>query len=286
MRKSAIVIILIILIPIKAMSDLDIVPKLRINETFDDNIYLEKENIISSYILDLNPSCKVYFRNRENILSIYWGGNYIFYSEDPDTNNDQQNHLKILGVAKFGRGLSFSIYDKYYDTSDPAQSELTERADRIENISNGRITYEISPKTSIDASFNFVIHEYDSEDYENFNRHIISRHGIFKYRAFPKTSLLLRYTNGNIAYDTAADKDLIYNQIETGITGELTQKINTVLRGGYQLRDYKTEAMEDFEAPVVTLDLNYQASTKTKLNLQGGYAIKESIYKTNNHYKS
>ncbi len=267
-----------------AMGKTEITPIVKVEQMVDDNIYLDSESLNSSSVTNFRPALQIASINRKNVLLFNGGGDFFFYAKDPDRNNAQHGIFKLLGNFDFAGGMTLGVKNNFLNTSDPASSELTERVKRVENRSGLNVGYKISRKTSIDVSGLFVLHNYKESGYSHYERSEISGASTLFFQALPKTSILASLGLGTINYDSA-DRDLGFSQIELGIKGDFTSKTHALVKGGYHIRNYSDSSIDDFNAPVFSLEVGNKFSPNTSLSLSGVYGLNESFYGTNSHYK-
>ena len=131
----------------------------------------------------------------------------------------------------------------------------------------------------------YDVDAYDDSEFDAFDRTRFEGGVTIFQQIFSKTSLLAEYVYGVINYDSSTN-DSIYNQAEVGIKGDLSSKMTVYIKGGVQTRDYEKDTLDDIDAVVASADIEHRCSSKLKVNLNAGYDVTESFYKTNSYYES
>ena len=254
--------------------------------SYDDNIYLTKDDKKSSFIsstqlfadyLSTFPGTKLKFGANANV-------GYNAYTEESAKNN----------YVNAGLGLNltsalFNISDDFLYTADPATSELTERAKRINNIAAFRF------KTSTDRMFSlgFIVSDiydkYIDDDYDDLNKNRINAGVQFHYNLSPKTSIYLGYMFSKITYEKTDINDSTGHSIDLGITGNIATKVKGTAQVSYDMRNYDKEKEGADNNPGIMgylLSLTYDPTFRDTISLTGERKMEESSFANNRYYIS
>ncbi|MCR4662403.1 MAG: outer membrane beta-barrel protein [Endomicrobiaceae bacterium] len=255
--------------------------------SYDDNIYLTKEDKKSSIISSTQLFAE-YLNSIPN-SGLKFGANanvgYNAYSEAP-AKNDYMN-------AALGFNLSnnkFFLEDNILYTADPATSELTERAKRINNIAAFRFKTSLEKRFSIGFSVSDILDKYIDDDYSDLNRNRINFGAQLYYNLSPKTSFYLGYVFSRLNYqETNIKKDSIGNSLSLGVNGTITQKIKGTAQVSYDTRCYDNE-LENADRNVgllgYLLSLTYEPTNKNSIEISGERKMEESTFANNRYYIS
>ncbi|MDD6152440.1 MAG: outer membrane beta-barrel protein [Elusimicrobia bacterium] len=253
--------------------------------SYDDNIYLtdgnEKDSFISSTKAGVNYKNPIAGTGLE--LNATALGGYDAYTED-NGKNGFWNAYANLDV----KNETFNIGDSFLYTSDQANSELTERAKRLNN------NVYLSAKTSTDKMFGLGLTVNDSYDYylDNPWKYDLTRNRVNAgvqafYNISAKTSAFVEYVYTNISYRDNTDNDSNGNTIGVGVEGKLAPKLSGVAKLNYVMRDYSTDlagynSYEDMLGYYVALEWN--ATAKDTVRLSGERRFEESTYENNRYF--
>lgn len=254
--------------------------------SYDDNIYLTKDDKKSSFIsstqlfadyLATFPGTALKFGANANV-------GYNAYTEDSAKNNYVNAGLGL----NFGNKL-FNIDENFLYTVDPATSELTDRAKRINNTAAFRF------KTSTDKMFSLgfiladIYDKYIDDEYSDLNKNRINAGLQVHYNLSPTTSIYLGYMLSKIIYDKTDINDSLGNSVNLGITGNVTTKIKGTAQIAYDMRNYDKEREGADNDPGIMgyrLSLTYDPTFRDTISLAGERKMEESCYANNRYYIS
>lgn len=259
--------------------------------SYDDNIYLtdgnEKDSFISSTqagIAYKNPIAGTGLN-----LSATGMGGYNAYTEKNSKNGFWNGYADVNLSNDLVR-----IGDSFLYTSDPANSELTQRAKRYNNNAY------LSARTSREKMFgvgvtaNYSYDHYIDKDYSKLNRARLNAGAQVFWNISAKTSAFVEYVYTNIDYEHRTDGNLggSFNNshgdiLAVGIDGKIAPKIDGIAKLTYTMRDYGVDApnyssYEDLLGYYVALEWNPTA--KNKIRLSGERKFEETAYDNNRYF--
>ena len=261
------------------------------NLSYDDNIYLTKNS-------DKNLSKKSSFISSTQLYAEYLtnfpgtglvlGANanvgYNAYTEDASKNNYVNAGLGF----NLGNKL-FSLEEALLYTADPATSELTDRAKRL----NNRISFRYKTSTDKMFSLGFIVSDsydrYMDDDYSDLNRNRINAGLQFHYNLSAKTSVYLGYLFSKIIYEKRDFNDSMENNVNIGISGNLTTKIKGMAQVSYDMRSYDKEKEGADNNPGIMgylVSLTYNPTFRDTISLTGERKMEESTFANNRYYIS
>ena len=262
--------------------------KLDVEERYDDNVFLEPNNEKDDFINIATPYIQYVlpfgFKARHLLQLLYKAeiGTFSDYTDQNYVNQDASINLKL--------GLPFGylkVSNLYRDTSSRADTEFTERIDRIEDKADVTLGVELN-RLKFEGSISYFTRDYDENEYSSLEYDETA----YKFTAYytpppwEKTDLLLEYTHSEIDYESDPSRDGEYNQIMAGVRGQITPKITGIIKGGYQDRDYDLASEKGFQSGVAEVGLVWDISEGTKLRFNCERKAVESTYMSNNFYKA
>ncbi len=231
-------------------------PYYRISEVYDSNIFLVPHDlpsgqvgggIASSWITknELGLETNLPWHHVNN-LSLGYDFESDVYSTMPSINNtiDQAAHADFTS-ARASQGMTYKAGDQYINTTDPAFSELVQRARRWENRvyveadylpTHGRLTWGVNADDEmdkyLDATLGAGLNRYQED--MGFN---------VGYMIEPKTNAYISYTRGIIHYTVnpiagVPDNNNKSDTVAVGVKGQMTPKITGQVEVGYTYREY------------------------------------------------
>jgi hypothetical protein len=254
--------------------------------SYDDNIYLTKDNAKSSLISSTQLFAE--YLNTIPYSGLKIGANanlgYNAYSEASSKNNYMN--------AGIGFNLSnnkFLLEEDFLYTADPASSELTERAERMNNIASFRFKTSLEKMFSIGFVISDIFDRYIDDDYSDLNRNRVNVGAQLYYNLSSKTSFYLGYMLSRIDYEKESVKESFGNSISLGVNGRVSQKIKGTAQISYDTRSYDKE-LENADRNVglfgYLVSLTYEPTSQNSVILMGERKMEESTFANNRYYIS
>ncbi|MDP3980267.1 MAG: outer membrane beta-barrel protein, partial [Chlamydiota bacterium] len=257
-------------------------PRLSFQVEYDDNIFFEPTNEKDDFIFTVSPGflLDVPFSGDTHLFTLDYHADLAAFVDYGDQNFD--NHFLLTNLDLNFTNFFIKTYDDFRKTSLRASTEFTERIERFENLYSIDLGSKDWNKLSAVGGYDYFIIRYREDAFDVFDRdeHMLNLTGYYQLR--PKTKALLEYNHAFINYDVAA-RDGDYDQVRTGIQGEIFNKLIATAKIGYQNRRYD-DSDQDWSNAVVSLGLDHYFSSATSLSLSYERSARESVYKTNNFY--
>jgi len=254
--------------------------------SYDDNIYLTKENTKSSIISSTQLFAE-YLNNIPNSglkLGAKANLGYNAYSESP-AKNDYMN-------AGLGFNLSnnrFFLAEDFLYTADPATSELTERAKRMNNIASFRFKTSLEKRFSIGFLVSDIYDKYVDDDFSDLDKNRINAGAQLYYNVSSKTSFYLGYLVSRIDYEKESVRESFGNSVSLGVNGKVSKKIKGTAQVSFDTRSYDKE-LENADRNTslfgYLVSLTYEPTHKNSLVLSGERKMEESTFANNRYYIS
>lgn len=255
------------------------------DETYNDNIYLTKDNSISDYITTLTPQASLYCGSSNNLFYAAYNADAMMYGKKNKENRINQD---IEGRAELFRNskAKLIISDTFRPTTDPATSETNEFVRRLNNAFDAKLKYDVSDKTALEIDYNQLLQNYLSAGFRDLSyiQHVISP--VLYWHLSPKLSATGEYNMGVTSYYEGTNYNSLYYQARGGIQGKLSPKSVIYLKGGYQYRNYESTARKNTQSADFEGVYDYFLSDKTTVHLLGSYGINESVYEDVGYFKS
>ena len=278
------------------LGTVEINPTALVKQSYDSNIYLEKNDVKSSMInrLGLGVDALNKFGSRLELSGGYMIEN-LSYSRTPSA-NDAVHHTGNLALkAKLGAEGMLTVNNNFMDTTDQATSELTARAKRIQNTAGAAFESPLRGKFGYGVNVQHTYHNYKDMANNGLDRAELLAGFNINYQLQPKTRVFLAYTYGDLNYQETSQtaSDATYNNIDVGVKGNIAPKLVGIVTAGTQLRKYAdpkvsngVTADDDTSLPTFSAQLQWKALEKTEVILYGKRANVESNYQASRFYTS
>ena len=249
---------------------------------YDSNIYRTSGDAKRDYIFTLEP--KVIFdlpfghENRHIFQAMYEGKGGIY------CDHTKENYMNNAGIFNLDLDLNrgyFNAYDSIRYTTDRAGTEFTTLVKRLENTARATAGVEMG-KFTLEGTFQNMVKHYTQGQYSQLSYYENTYDGTLFYQLFPKVQALIDYTFGQVRYRKNHDRNGYYNQILTGLKGDLTGKTVGIVKLGWQGRRYKTG--KDYDGFIGQLATITEFTSRTKLTLSYDTKPMESVFDSSNYY--
>lgn len=196
-----------------------------------------------------------------------------------DLNNQDAVHHILLGQLhlEFNR-LSLNVRDNFVNTTDPPGTELVGRIESTTNTLATDAEYRLTDRFSIGANATWVHVEYPVLPQLDREEYLFGGSVFWKFQ--PKTDLRLTYNYGQKQFDSVGIRDITRHVVLLGIRGDLTAKLSSTFRIGYEDREPQgsTPGLKSFRGIVGGGDWVYQATERLKITLLTDRSVQESIF--------
>lgn len=251
--------------------------------SYDDNIYLTNTNTKDSFINTTRAGVNYEGQIPGSSLKVDLNaiGGYHFFTED----NDKNAYADAFVTAEMYNN-NFTFGDKFIFTSDPANSELTQRAKRLNNRVYASYITSKEKMFSVGVKVSDVFDRYFKSKYQNLNRNRINLGAGVYYNISSKTSLLAEYTFTDIDYQTNNNNNSNGGIVALGVEGQIAPKVKGTAKATYNYRNYDHNlAGYDNYADLFGYEaaLSWQPTTQNEIRLSGERIFEETVY-TNNRY--
>ncbi|MDP2920979.1 MAG: outer membrane beta-barrel protein [Candidatus Omnitrophota bacterium] len=251
--------------------------------TYDDNLFLDKDDKKSDVLITLTPGVTAYLPFSDNLLTLDYHVDFNRYMDY--SNQDATNHFLYGNLELNWRDVTFNIYDKFSNSYERPSTEDTSRVRKYDNRA-GITANAQKDRLGIQLGFENFTRDYKSTAaYDLYDRTERIYSAMLTHQTFEKTKLLAEYDFGQIRYDSNAIRsDSDFHQFLVGAIGDLTPKTTATIKVGVQARNYENSSTPDFSSGVVYADLTHEFSEKDALKLSFLRTANESTYQTNNYY--
>ena len=228
-----------------------LLPRVTLAAARDDNVFLDPTNATVGTTLELVPG----------LLAI-WGrpaGNHVYadaglilplYESDEDVGEDPSLLLRLGSVIRTGKSqLLGQLGFRQLEDTDAVVGTRLAKQDWFADLSG---EHRISGKSSVGAQGRFERHEFEAENYLDYDR--VYGAGRLYHRVSAKSETFLQGGLGRDephAGDTAAAAD--FYGLSLGLRGKQSPKFNASGRLGYMWRAYDAEARDDYAHWIASL---------------------------------
>ena len=260
---------------------------------YRDNIYLQEDDAVDSWIYLLRPRVNAAIQDRENIYQLDYRGEVAWYEED--SHNDENNYFDST-ISGSGH-MEFT--DRWLAEIEASWADLHE--DRGTGLSEGAIgqflpkpieydqgDVEGSLQYGAEGNSRLLFHAgYMDREYQNFRELTRSRDrdettlaATFFYPVAPKTDVLLEYVYKDIGYPNPFQDlpalDSEENSLFGGAEWEITPNMTSTARLGYVDKDFEDSGRRDWDGIGWSVSLALRPREQDTVLLQTSRAPEET----------
>jgi hypothetical protein len=197
---------------------------------------------------------------------------------------ENAEHYFVLGnmLLDFPGGLRVNLKEDFAHTTDPPGTELTGRIGSETNILKPSVEYRLADRFSAGFDYTWTRVRFDDgtgvQDLDR-QEHTFGLTGFYKVQ--PKTDILLGFAYGFKDFDNDSTRDVNRYIALTGVRGQITSKLTSTLRIGYEIRDPQHTDVGRYHGLIVNGDIIFQPTERTRITLLTERAVNESIFSNN-----
>jgi hypothetical protein len=230
-----------------------LLPRVSLTITHEDNVFLDSKGTNQGTYVSLVPGLlAIWGKPTGNHLYADYGLSIPTYESGQDL-KDRPSHMLKLGVVyRTGKsqvqgGLGYRRLENNVDTVVGA------RVTKQDYIGDLSVENQISGKSSVGAQGRVEIHDFDSEDYADYNRYYGA--GRLYHSVSAKSQVFIQAGIGRDdpreMKDSAMGAD--FYDLSLGVRGKQSPKVNTSGRLGYMWRTYDEETRAEYAHWIASL---------------------------------
>lgn len=196
-----------------------------------------------------------------------------------DLSNQDAVHHIFLGQLhlEFNR-LTLNVRDNFVNTTDPPGTELTGRIESTTNTLAPDAEYRLTDRFSIGANATWVHVQYPVLPQLDRDEYLFGGSVFWKFQ--PKTDLRLTYNYGQKEFNSVGIRDVTRHVVLLGIRGDLTAKLSSTFRIGYEDREPQgnNPGLKEYRGIVGGGDWVYRPTDRLTITLLTDRSVQESIF--------
>lgn len=228
-----------------------LLPRLTVLAIRDDNLFMNaKDRKTRGTVVQVIPGVAlVYGRPEARHIFLDYGAVIPVY-EDDDRLDDQISHMIMLGGAYLT--TKSHVYGRVgFRRLENVDTLVGARIVKEDYIANVALEYRVSGKTLIGGLGSFDRHEFDSDQYVDYDRYYGAVRGF--YEITPRSQVFIQGGMGRDDLARSDDGDADYYDVSLGVRGKPSPKTQVSGRVGYQWRTFDAAELEDIEHWIASL---------------------------------
>jgi hypothetical protein len=269
-----------------------LIPRIYVEEEYDDNIFLTERNEQDDFITTFSPGIKLLYEDPTSLVDLDYEFRRSIYSDFSDLN--YSSHRGRLEARKdfvywFGAG----IRETFISEEDPIEltgipeferpSTRTGRRNRYtRNIVEPEATFRFGENRSILFGYRNQILRNEEDDIADLDENAIN--GLLTFRFNIHNGIEIRYEHMNLEYGTTfppePDRDHKGDEVRGRYTYYFDPRTSAFLEYRYYHRDFDLQrprsGIVDYEVHDPRLGFSRELYENISVTLSGGYAISDA----------
>lgn len=252
--------------------------------TYDDNIYLQKNNAKASFISTTRAGLGYKNQLPDSGLKVSAGGavGYNAYTKHPNQNNFWESSVNA-GIEN----ENLKVRDAFLFTSEPANSEQTDRTKRLSNKFAASYTTTHEKLFSVGLSVGDEFNRYLASSLHRLNRNRVDAGAQIYYNFTPVSNVFVEYAFSDTVYRENAVNNSVGHKVGLGVNMQIASKLSGTAEVTYAMRDYSHDYQNATNHPDLFgyyAALTWKATAKNTLTLSGERSMEETIYGDNRYF--
>jgi hypothetical protein len=266
---------------------IDFQPLVEVEQKHDDNIFQEpKDEAKGDWITIVTLSGELQMplvkeKREDSLLKARYDADIVEFWRRRKL--DRIDHTVACSAdVPLNEDLTFMFTEDFNRTSEPPNEELRGFHKRFYNEFAGALQYKVNDKIELEAAYlNTRIYYYKLKSNNNYH-HIAS--GRVLYNIAPKLDFFGLYKKGVRFYDKTGHSDSESNEWHFGLEGEITERLEGIIEGGYNNVEYEVSnlVLDEF---VMNVELSYDLQERTTLDISYDRETRDSTLYHESYYE-
>ena len=283
-RKECILLMAVLFLPAQVTADtyrIKVTPGLSIEESYDDNIYLDKTDKESDFITMISPRFSLDTQFEKKHLEISYFPTIVRYKEE-----DGNNTVRHSGTLTYGQDISqhlrLDLTDTYLRSEDPLEEtegvETVRRTRRTYQRNNGRgsLRYLFGPENELIAGYAHSMQKNEEERIDGGETHNPFANLTYWFNEKNGMGLDYQYTKAEFwrEHDLEGEDDHTGHSAGVSYNYRFNMHTTGTVRYDFTNRQFE-EPSEDYRVHEGSVGFEQAISPDLSLSLRTGYFIQE-----------
>ena len=195
------------------------------------------------------------------------------------TSQDTVHHIGVGQLRLEFPRLLLNLRDDFTRTSDPPGSELTGRIKSTTNVLAPESEYRLTERFAVGANYSWTRVRFDDDFLSPLldrDEHLIGA-SVF-WKVLPKSDVRLSYSYTRKDFTQTSDRDVTVHTVSLGLRGDLTAKLSSTFRVGFQTRVPESSVARGYTGLILGGDWIYRPTERTTITLVTDRSVQESSF--------
>lgn len=264
-----------------------VIPSLSENVQYETNVFRQRSRAESDIITRTAPGLSASMETGGGVLRASTGVRFEILRFLELGREDNEHTIAFGDIKLQFTKLSIGLRDDFTRTSDPPGGEFSGRINSTTNVGGAEAEYKLTQRFSTSVKYAWTHINFDKR-FDALDRdEQLGEVSVF-WKFLPDADLRLGYGRAETTYKfpgiAGASKDFARNIYHVGVRGDITSKLSSTLRIGYEQRDREGNDQREGATTIIGGDVIFTATDKTRLTLVADRSFQESIFATARYY--
>lgn len=268
--------------PVMGKGRIEITPMITVGETYDDNIFLDKDNEKSDYITTVSPGIGFNISSRNNGLNLFYSPTFVRYHEY-SANDTTRHNARLHLWQEMGKSWRLDLTDDYLKSEEAAETSFAGYQERQgtrhtrytyqRNAADAALTYRFGPRDTVTVGYRHELVENRDPSLDDTTEH--GPYGSVVYWFDARNGMDLRYRFTRTEFErndgNPTGDDFDGHRVDARYLYRFNPRTTGYIGYGYTRRDFETASREDRRVHEGSAGLTHGFSPRTSLTLNVGY---------------
>ena len=264
-----------------AQTRIEVTPMINVSETYDDNIFLTKDNKVSDYITVVTPGIAMNLVQEHTNFQVRYAPSFYRYAD----RDDQDNTAHSAGLT-FGQdlveGLRFNLTDTFLKSADPLEDPQNLQGIRqtrnkyVTNVADANLGYIFGAENRVNVGYRYNYYENDQITLDDSKIQNPYANVTYWFDVKNGGEFTYDYTDAKFTRDDdfPADSDYTANAAGVRYLRRFTPNSTGYVGYNYTTYDYERILPQDFDVHGGLVGLDHSFSPEYTVSASVGYFIR------------
>jgi len=254
----------------------------RLRLEYDDNVYETKTDKSDSFKIIEEIELGVTLNFEPTFVTLRYRPAVTWWEDREPNDTDWSHDVDFVINHRASERLSLGLKETFRRSENPQAvdrgTKVRESSDFNYSVTDGNLDYRLLPRTYVLLGGRYTFLRYDDDIVANTEDYDIwSTGATIRQNVTEMSRLLADYRFESTEYkDDVIDRGSDTHYAGLGIEQTLGASFVGTLRGGYQIKQFNDDALEDGEDPYFDATLTYLFSPRSRFSAGGGYSMFEA----------
>ena len=265
-----------------AQTRIEVTPMITVSETYDDNIFLTKDNKVSDYITKVTPGIAIGLSREHTDFQLSYAPTFYRYADRDDKNSTAHSATLTFG-QDLAQGLRFNLTDTYLQSTDPAEDPQNvqglrqTRSEYWTNTTNANLNYIFGAENRINVGYSYNYYKNDQITLDDSKIQNPYANLTYWFDVQNGAEVTYGYTDAKYSGDDSflkGESDYTSNAAGIRYLRRFTPNSTAYVGYNYTTYDYERVLPQDFDVHDGLVGLDYSFSPEYTVSASVGYFIR------------